>query len=210
MPMPAIKGYYFVTGEGISRHGDVYDVRQAIRCGVSAVQYRNKTGTAKIFYEEALRLRRICMATIFIINDRIEIALAVSADGVHIGQEDVPVSIARRLLGKKKIIGVSVSTFGQAQSACRDGADYLGIGPIYATTTKRDAHKPTGAGLIARIKKDLNIPVAVIGGITLSNAPQVIAAGADALCAISSVVTKPDVARQIRAFQALFDKKAGR
>jgi thiamine-phosphate pyrophosphorylase len=119
--MQAVKGYYFVTGEGISRHGDVYDVRQAIRCGVSAVQYRNKTGTAKIFYEEALRLRRICRATIFIINDRIDIALAVGADGVHIGQDDMPLAVARKILGKKRIIGVSVSTFGQAQSAFRDG-----------------------------------------------------------------------------------------
>ena len=204
--MQAIKGYYFVTGEGISRRGDAYDVRQAIRCGVSAVQYRNKIGSSKIFYEEALRLRRICRATIFIINDRIDIALAVSADGVHIGQDDIPLAVARKILGKKRIIGVSVSTFSQAQSACRDGADYLGIGPIYATTTKGDANKPTGTALIVRIKKDLNIPVAAIGGITLSNAPQVIAAGADALCAISSVVAKPDVARQVRAFQALFTK----
>jgi thiamine-phosphate diphosphorylase len=125
---------------------------------------------------------------------------------VHIGQEDIPLAVARKILGKKRIIGVSVSTFSQAQSACRDGADYLGIGPIYATTTKLDAKKPTGTALIARIRKNLNVPIVAIGGITLSNAPQVIAAGADALCAISSVVAKPDVARQIRAFQVLFTK----
>jgi thiamine-phosphate pyrophosphorylase len=205
MPTQAIRGYYLVTGEALSRHGDVYDVRQAIRCGVSVVQYRNKEGSSKAFYEEALKLRHVCRGALFIVNDRIDIALAVGADGVHIGQDDMPLAVARKILGKKKIIGVSVSTFSQAQKACSDGADYLGIGPVYATTTKRDAQKPTGTALIARVKNDLSIPAAAIGGITLSNAPQIIAAGADALCAISSVVAKPDVTRQIRAFQALFD-----
>jgi len=202
--MHAIKGYYFVTGGGISMRGDLHDIRRAICCGVSVVQYRNKTGSSKIFYEEALKLRRICRGALFIINDRIDIALAVGADGVHIGQDDMPLIAARKILGKKMIIGVSVSTFGQAQSACRDGADYLGIGPIYATTTKRDAQKPTGTALITRIKNNFSIPIAAIGGITRNNAQRVIAAGADSLCAISSVVAKPDVARHIRAFQALF------
>jgi thiamine-phosphate pyrophosphorylase len=206
MPIHAINGYYFVTGGVVSSRGDAYDVRQAMRCGVSAVQYRNKYGSAKIFYEEALKLRCLCRGALFIINDRIDIALAVGADGVHIGQDDIPLKAARKILGTKKIIGVSVSTYGQALKACRDGADYLGVGPVYSTTTKLDAEKPTGTKLVARIRKDLGIPIVAIGGITLSNASRVIAAGADAICAISSVVTKPDVAGQIRAFQSLFDK----
>jgi thiamine-phosphate pyrophosphorylase len=202
----AIKGYYFVTGGSLSKRGDIYDIRQAIRCGVSIIQYRNKTGSSKGFYEEALKIRRIFRRALFVINDRIDIAVAVGADGVHIGQDDMPLESARKIAGKKKIIGVSVSTLAQAHAAVKGGADYLGVGPIYSTRTKADADKPTETGLIRRIKKEFDIPVAAIGGITLDNAPAVISAGADALCAISAVVAKRDVAGQIRAFQSLFDK----
>ncbi|MCU0651176.1 MAG: thiamine phosphate synthase [Candidatus Omnitrophica bacterium] len=200
----AIKGYYFVTGGSLSRRGDIYDVRRAIRCGVSVVQYRNKTGSSRAFYEEALKMRRICSDVLFIINDRIDIALAVDADGVHIGQDDMPLKAARKILGPKKIIGVSVRTYGQARTACRDGADYLGVGPIYSTQTKPDAERPTGAGLIRRIKKEFDIPVAAIGGIALANAREVIDAGADAICAISAVVASRDIAVSILTFKDLF------
>jgi thiamine-phosphate pyrophosphorylase len=198
-----IKGYYFITGNDLSRRGDVYDVRQAIRCGVTVVQYRNKTTSSAVLYREALQLRSVCTKALFIINDRIDIALAVDADGVHIGQDDLSITVARKILGKKKIIGVSVSTFSQAADAANAGADYLGVGPVYATATKSDAEEPTGVALIRRIKGRFGIPVAAIGGITFDNAPSVITAGADALAAISAVVTKPDVCARIRKFQAL-------
>jgi thiamine-phosphate pyrophosphorylase len=200
----SVRGYYFVTGGKLSRRGDVSDVRAAVAAGVKIVQYRDKGVSSAVMYEKARRLKRLCKGALFLVNDRIDIALAVNADGVHLGQDDVPIAVARRLLGKKKVIGVSVSTLAQASRAVRDGADYLGVGPIYATSTKTDAHRPVGTGLIRKIKAKFTIPVVVIGGISADNAPDVIAAGADALCAISAVVAQPDACRRIREFQDFF------
>jgi thiamine-phosphate pyrophosphorylase len=202
--MHTLKGYYFITGSDLSRHGDLSDVRAAVGAGVSVVQYRDKDADSAAMYRKAHALKRLCKGAMFLVNDRIDIALAVNADGVHLGQHDFPLAVARKLLGKKKVIGVSVSTVSQAARAVREGADYLGVGPIYATSTKTDAHRPVGVDLIRKIKARFDLPVVVIGGISVDNAPQVIAAGADALCAISAVVTKRDVASSIRAFRDLF------
>ena len=204
--MRKIKGYYFITGNGLSRRGDARDARQAVGKKVSVVQYRDKTASSAVLYRRARELRRICSKTLFIVNDRVDIALAVDADGVHIGRDDLAIAAARKILGRKKIIGVSVSTVSQAAAAVAAGADYLGVGPVYATATKSDADKPTGVDLIRAIKDRFDIPVVAIGGITLDNAPAVIKAGADALCAISAVVAKPDAGVQIRKFQALFSR----
>jgi thiamine-phosphate pyrophosphorylase len=200
----AIKGYYFITGGAFSRRGDLHDVRAAVLAGACAVQYRSKQEDSETMVRTALALKRLCQGILFLVNDRIDIALAVDADGVHIGQDDLPVSVARRILGKKKVIGVSVSTFRQAAEAVAEGADYLGVGPVYSTATKSDASKPTGVDLISKIKSRFDIPVVAVGGITLDNAPLVIASGADSVCAISAVVTKTNVNAQIRKFQALF------
>ncbi|MFA5100450.1 MAG: thiamine phosphate synthase [Candidatus Omnitrophota bacterium] len=202
--MRNIKGFYFITGGDISRRGDLSDVRSAIAAGVTVVQYRDKRADSAAMYRKAQALKRLCKRALFLVNDRIDLALAVNADGVHLGQDDLSPAVARKLLGKKKIIGVSVSTMEQAARAVRGGADYLGVGPIYATSTKTDAHRPVGVDIISKIKARFNIPVIVIGGISPDNAPKVIAAGADALCAISAVVTKNDVRRRIGEFQALF------
>jgi thiamine-phosphate pyrophosphorylase len=202
--MTRIHGYYFITGGQFSRRGDMYDVRQAVRCGVSVVQYRDKAADSAAMYRKARDLKRVSKGALFLVNDRIDVALAVNADGVHLGQDDLPLVVARKLLGKKKIIGVSVSTAGQAAAAVRGGADYLGVGPVFATATKTDAHRPVGVDLIRTIKARFDIPVVVIGGISLENAPEVIAAGADALCAISAVVAKAGVGCRIREFQMLF------
>lgn len=199
-----MKGYYFITDSGQSRAGNINDVRQAVACGVRVVQYRNKDAETLAMYEEALRLRDICKGAIFIINDRIDIALAVDADGVHLGQSDMPCRAARRMLGSEKIIGITVHNLAEALEAKRLGADYLGLSPIYQTGTKPDAGKPTGIGLIGDIRSRVDIPLIAIGGINLSNAAEVVKAGADGLCAISSVVAKEDVSRDIKRFQELF------
>ena len=158
-------------------------------------------------YQEAFKLKQICKSrALFLINDRIDIALAIDADGAHIGTEDMPYSVVRKLLGNKKIIGLTVHNIEEAQEAERVGADYIGISPIFATTTKEDAGEPAGLDLIKRIKKSVNVPIVAIGGITLDNAPEVIKAGADAICAISAVVTKEDVRTEIERFQKYFKK----
>lgn len=204
-----IKGFYFITGALLSRAGNYSDVKHALQAGVSVIQYRNKTGGTKELYEEARAIKKICAKAVFLVNDRLDIALAVDADGVHIGEEDIPYQVARRLLGKKKIIGLTAHTLEQARRAQELGADYLGVSPIFATKTKNDAGSPTGVALIRKIKREIKIPLIAIGGINLKNAREVIAAGADGLCAISAVVTKADVKKEIRKFQQLFSGRGG-
>jgi len=199
-----VKGYYFITDSELSRAGNVSDVIQAESCGVGIVQYRNKTADTSAMYQEAVRLREICKKSLFLINDRIDIALAAEADGVHLGQADMPYRAARRLLGDEKIIGITVHNLAEAQKAERAGADYLGVSPIFATRTKSDAGKPAGIALIEEIRAKVEIPLIAIGGINLENAPQVVRAGADGLCAISAVVAQKDVSAEIRKFQELF------
>lgn len=199
-----MKGYYFITDSGLSRKGNISDVKSAIRAKIEVVQYREKNKSTGEMYEEASKLRRICKDVIFLIDNRVDIALSVNADGVHLGREDLPYSIARRLLGRKKIIGLTVHTLKQAIQAQRSGADYIGVSPIFATHTKLDAGVPVGVELISKIKKRIRIPVIAIGGINLSNAKDVIRAGASGLCAISAVVVARDVRLEIKKFQRLF------
>lgn len=200
-----IKGYYFITDADLSKRGNISDVKAAIEAGVSVVQYRGKFYNTDQMLEEALLLKEICNdKALFIINDRVGIALSVDADGVHLGQGDMPYETARELLGKDKIIGVTAHDIEEAVLAEKKGADYLGVSPIFSTTTKKDAGSSCGVGLIREIKKHCKIPVAAIGGITLDNAQEVISAGTDAICAISAVVTSEDVQREIEKFKRLF------
>lgn len=205
-----MRGYYFITDSNLSLAGNMRDVECAVAAGISAVQYRNKEASTKELFEEAAKLHELCRGkSLFIVNDRLDIALAVEADGVHIGQDDMPYAIARRLLGPKKIIGVTVHNLEEALAAEREGADYVGVSPIFATATKLDAGKPAGLLLVETVKKYLKIPVVAIGGISLENAPAVIGVGADGLCAISAVVAQNDVTAAIRRFQVLF-RNSGR
>lgn len=199
-----MRGFYFISDSLLSREGNLNDVAAALKAGVEVVQYREKNKSSSQMYQEALKLRALCKNTTFIINDRVDIALAVGADGVHIGQEDFPYMAARRLLGSKKIIGVTVHSLKEAVIAEKSGADYLGVSAIFGTRTKSDAGRAIGIEMLKAIRKKVAIPVVAIGGITLSNASQVIASGADCLCAISAVVASKDVRRQIEKFQRLF------
>lgn len=199
-----MKGYYFITDSGLSRAGNISDVKQAESCDVCAVQYRNKNAETREMYIEALVLRETCCNTLFLINDRVDIALAVDADGVHLGQSDMPYRVARKMLGSEKIIGITVHNLQEAIEAQRFGADYLGVSPIFQTTTKFDAGKPAGIALIEEIRARVDIPLIAIGGINLANAAEVVRAGADGVCAISAVVTGEDVRREIKRFQELF------
>ncbi|MDQ1260859.1 MAG: Thiamine-phosphate synthase [Euryarchaeota archaeon] len=201
-----MKGYYFITDSELSRAGNESDVLSAVSCGVKVVQYRNKNAETREMYEEAVRLREICRdsGSIFLINDRIDIALATEADGVHLGQSDMPCLAARKLLGRKKIIGVTVHNLAEALEAESIGADYLGVSPIFQTATKPDAGKPAGISLIEEIRAEVDIPLIAIGGINHCNAGEVVRAGADGLCAISCVVAKENVKDEIMRFQEIF------
>jgi thiamine-phosphate pyrophosphorylase len=201
-----MRGFYFITDSLLSRRGNIGDVKNALAAKVEVVQYREKSLSTKEMYEEALILRKICKNVTFLINDRVDIALSVDADGVHLGQEDLPYRLARKLLGKKKIIGLTVHNLSKAEEAQELGADYIGISPIFSTNTKKDAGTPAGIDLIKKIRKRIYLPIVAIGGIKFANALQVIHAGADCLCAISAVVSKSDVKREIEKYQKLWKK----
>jgi thiamine-phosphate pyrophosphorylase len=202
-----MKGYYFITASNLSRAGNRSDVLAAVSCGVDVVQYRSKNAETREMYREALDLGHICRdaGSLFLVNDRLDVAMAVEADGVHVGQADMPCPKARRLLGRDKIIGVTVHNLAEALQAEKEGADYLGVSPIFETATKKDAGRPAGIRLIEEIRSQVSLPLIAIGGINHSNAPQVVRAGADGLCAISCVVAQEDVAGRIRRFQELFE-----
>ena len=182
------------------------DVKNAIKARVSVVQYRNKEAGTKEMIEEALALKKICKSggALFLVNDRVDVAIAVGADGVHLGADDMPYRTARKMLGRRACIGMTAHNVKEAKDAQRFGADYVGASPIFYTDTKPDAGVQAGVGLIKVMRKFIAIPVIAIGGITLDNAPEIIAAGADGLCAISAVLTSPDVRAEIEKFQGLF------
>ncbi len=195
-----LRGFYFVTNASLSRKGIISDVKAACCARVCAVQYRDKEISTKLMIEEGLKLRRICRKVPFIINDRIDIAQAVGADGVHLGQSDMPVNMARKILGKNMIIGLTVHSLLQAKNAVADGVDYLAVAPVFLTNTKKDAGSPVGLSLITEIRMKYKIPIVAIGGINIANARDVIKAGANSLCAISAVVSKNNVKAEISRF----------
>jgi len=201
-----IKGYYFITDSSLTRRGIFEDVKIALSCGVSVFQYREKNKSTFQMHQEAMELRKLCRKVLFLINDRVDIALSSGADGVHLGQDDMPLKVARKIL-KKKIIGITVHNVKEAVEAETNGADYLGLSPIFPTSTKKDAGKPCGVEMIREVKKRVKIPVVAIGGITIENAPQVVEAGADAFCAISAVLCASNPASVIKNLQQIFEKK---
>ena len=187
--------YYFITDRGLSRQGNAADVRDAIAGGVRIVQYREKVLPLRDRVEEARVVGAMCRekGVTFLVNDRVDIALAVEADGVHLGQDDMPLDDARRVLGDDRIIGVTARDAGEALRAQERGADYVAASPVFSTQTKADAGEAIGLEGIRRIRAGVDLPIVAIGGITRENARRVIEAGADCVCAISAVVGKEDV-----------------
>ena len=168
--------------------------RNAVQGGVTMVQLRAKGWETREFLELATRMAAALKRRFvpLIINDRVDIALACRADGVHLGQDDMPLDKARQLLGKSKIIGVSVNTLKEAREAERRGADYIGLGPIYATTTKDTDLPVLGPEGIRRIRQKIGIPIIAIGGINAGNAADVMKAGAAGIAVVSAILGAPD------------------
>jgi thiamine-phosphate pyrophosphorylase len=202
-----MRGYYFITDARLSLAGNINDVTLAAAAGAPVVQYRSSGLCTREMFAEARALRQLCRQTRFLVNDRVDLALAVQADGVHLGQDDLPLAAARALLGANAIIGVTVHNLEEARAAELGGADYLGVSPIFATQTKTDAGAPAGIDLLQQLRRATRLPLVAIGGITLQNAPEVIRAGADCACAISAVVTRSDVKEAVEQFQRLFDPR---
>jgi thiamine-phosphate pyrophosphorylase len=184
------RSLYLITDCKIGGFSHVQIVRQAIAAGIKIIQLREKHMSKKEIYREAMRIRELTLKhrTMFIVNDYIDIALAVDADGVHLGQEDMPIEEARKIMGKKKIIGVSTHSLKQAIKVQDAGADYIGFGPVFSTSTK-DAGRPKGIRALSEIKRHIQIPVVAIGGITRENVKEVLDAGADAVAVISGILS---------------------
>jgi thiamine-phosphate pyrophosphorylase len=200
---------YLVTDRGLSGGRPLEQiVRDSAAGGVTVVQVREKDAGAREFLDQAFVLRQAAsdLAIPLIINDRVDIALACRADGVHLGQEDMPCALARRIAGKDMIIGVSVSTVDEALEAEADGADYLGVGPLFATLTKADALPATGLGVLRTIRQAVRIPLVGIGGITHANAGDVIRAGADGVAVVSAIIASPDPGAAARALRSAVDQ----
>jgi thiamine-phosphate pyrophosphorylase len=179
-------------------------LEEAIAGGVSLVQVREKTASSREFYAIAQRAHRVTRAhgIPLIINDRVDIALAVDAEGVHLGQEDLELKVARQILGAEAIIGVSVQgDIGLAQDAEREGADYLGVGEVFATTTKLVDRPPIGPAGLQAVGRAVNIPVVAIGGITPDNIAAVRAAGVEGACVISAIWGHADIRAAARALR---------
>ncbi len=182
-----------VLDSGLTKKSIFEDAESAVRAGVPAIQYREKEKTVREMLEDCRKLKEICAGkALFFVNDRVDIALAVGADGLHLGQEDLPVEIARTLL-PNAVIGVTVHNLEEAVKAEKGGADYVSVSPIFHTDTKKDAGKEVGLEMVKRVRRVVSIPVMGIGGINAGNARKVIKAGADAVSVVSCIVASDDV-----------------
>ena len=193
---------YLVTDRSILKGEDIFSATEkALRGGVTLVQLREKEISSLDFYNLALKMKDLVNSynVPLIINDRLDIALAGDADGLHIGQEDLPLTIARRLLGPSKILGYSVSNIEEAIFGEENGADYLGAGPVYPTGSKSDAGNPIGAEGLQKIKEKVSIPVVGIGGIGIGNIAEVKKTGIDGVSLISAILGSKDIEGTSRA-----------
>ena len=186
---------YLVTDSDLSRGRSLLDiVRAAVDGGVTCVQVREKTVSSRAYLERLAPVRGLLRerGVPLFVNDRVDIALAVEADGVHLGQTDIPLSLARRIAGDRLIVGISCETTQDAIEAAQGGADYVSVSPVFGTPTKADTAPPLGLDGVRAIRATVRIPVVTIGGIHAANAADVIRAGADGICVVSAIVSTPD------------------
>ena len=190
---------YLVTDSKILKDRDFYIcIEDAIKSGVTMVQLREKNTDGKEFLEKAIKLRELTNKynVTFVINDRIDIAMLVDADGVHIGQSDIDAVSARKLLGDNKIIGVSARNLQEAKIAKENGADYLGIGAMFSTSTKSDA-KLVSFNTLEEIIKEVNLPFVLIGGITLDNVKKLKHFKPDGYALVSGILGTDDISKRV-------------
>ena len=200
---------YLVTDRDLMKSECLEDaVRAAIEGGVTLVQLREKTASSRAFFDIARAVKKVTDSfdIPLIVNDRVDIALAVGAAGVHVGQEDIPAAEVRRLVGPEAVVGVSASTVKKALAAERDGADYLGVGAMFATGTKADA-KATPIAELRAIREAVKIPVVAIGGIDEGNIEALAGTGIDGIAVVSAILCRDDIRAAAenlrRAFQNL-------
>lgn len=182
-------GLCFITDRSVCTSSYEDMVRSILEAGVTWVQYRDKEGPRRDIYRNALNLRSITKGynAVFIVNDHTDIAFVTDADGVHLGQDDLPIQKAREIIGKNRLIGLSTHTIEQAIQAEASGADYIGFGPIFHTATK-DAGTPRGIPILHQLRRQVRIPIVAIGGITLENVRSVLETGIDAVAVATAIL----------------------
>lgn len=180
-------------------------VEQAIQGGCTVVQLREKNASSREFFETAQKIKQITDSyhIPLIINDRTDICLAVNAAGIHVGQQDLPVKVVRSMVGPDKIIGVSAATLAEAIQAEQDGADYLGVGAMFATSTKTNTRSVTVEQL-AQIKQSVQIPVVAIGGIQASNVTTLTKTGIDGIAVVSAILAQENIAHSAQQLKTYF------
>jgi thiamine-phosphate pyrophosphorylase len=202
-------GLYVVTDEALSKGLTHFQIAErAVRGGATVIQLRDKSLGGRELLATALKIKKITQkaGVLFIVNDRLDVALASGADGVHLGQDDLPLKDALKLVPKGFIIGITVHDVAEALVAQKGGASYLGLSPIFQTGSKDDAGAACGLQMIKEVKKRVSIPVVGIGGIKASNAREVLEAGADGIAVISAVVSQPDVEKAAKGLRDMVDK----
>ena len=199
---------YLVTDEACLHGRPLLEcVEEALAAGVTLVQYRAKAADGGVLYAEACKLKELCdkYNVPLIINDRLDIALAVGAAGVHLGQDDLPCAVARRLLGEDFIIGVSAHNPAEAVQAVSEGAEYLGCGAVFGTATKHDVAK-LGLENLRAIRKSVAVPMVGNGGITADNYAEVLATGADGAAIVSGILAQDDIGAVVKKLVATKQK----
>lgn len=204
------KELYCITAEEYSNGRNNIDVvKEMIDAGVKIIQYREKDKKSLYKYEECKEIRRLTKeaGVTFIINDDIDIAILVDADGVHIGQEDIPIEKVRELVGNDMFIGLSTHSPEQAQDAVIRGADYIGVGPIFKTSTKKDVCDPVGFEYLKYVAENIDIPFTAIGGIKENNLSEVLDSGARCVCMVTEIVGSDSITEKVKQVKDIINKK---
>ncbi len=190
-----------------SRRSHVELAELAIAGGADTIQLREKGGSTREMIRVAKQIQTLCKkaGAVFIVNDRVDVAIASHADGVHLGQDDFPIPLARELLGAETIIGGSASTLEEARKCLAEGADYVGFGPVYPTGSKADAGPVSGLDMLRLVVREIPLPIVAIGGISAANAPLVISAGAHGIAVISAVCCQEDPTEAARSLRCLLE-----
>lgn len=199
---------YFIMGtSNVFKHEPLNVLEKALQSGITMFQFREKgpnSLTGQAYEDFARKCQKLCQQyhVPFIVNDDVELAIKLRADGVHIGQEDFPVSMVRNKIGNM-ILGVSVHSQAELQTALQYGADYVGIGPIFSTISKSDANPPSGTIFLQQARMQYpDLPIVAIGGINCSNAPIVFKAGTDGIAVISAICQSEDIANTVSTFKS--------
>jgi thiamine-phosphate pyrophosphorylase len=201
----SLSGLYVILDPSVCGDRSLTDVlKEAAKAGARLFQYRNKSASMKEAYAEALLLRKVALdaGVTFIVNDRCDLALAVDADGVHLGQEDLPLDLARKVMGPDKLIGISTHNPDQVREATAGKLDYLGFGPIFKPGSKQDHDPVVGLEGLRAMRTLTSLPVFAIGGIQIDQAREVMRAGANGVAIISAILKAPDISHAVKSFLA--------